>query len=272
MNRHFFVRAAVLATLLSGAATVSAQTVLKIGYTPPRESHYGVGATVFCDAITKGTANRYTCQQFPASALGGEREMVESVQLGTQDLVISSTGPLGNFVPETKILDIPFLFRDYDHARKVLDGPIGQDLLKKMPAKGLVGLAWTENGFRHMTNNKRPIHSADRCRRPEGAHDGEQGPHGWLQELRAAAHADGLSGAVRCHAAGHGRRPGEPDPGDSCQQVRAGAEALVTDRPCLLAGGSCWCRCACGTSCRRPTGQGLPRRSARPLSRRNASA
>jgi tripartite ATP-independent transporter DctP family solute receptor len=79
------------------------------------------------------------------------------VQLGTQDLVNTSTGPLGNFVPETKVVDIPFLFRDYDHARKVMDGPIGQDLLKKMGAKGLIGLAWTENGFRHMTNSKHAI-------------------------------------------------------------------------------------------------------------------
>jgi TRAP-type transport system periplasmic protein len=63
-------------------------------------------------------------------------------------------------VPETKIFDIPFLFRGYDHARHVMDGAIGQDVLKKMQAKGLIGLAWGENGFRHMTNNKRPIHSA----------------------------------------------------------------------------------------------------------------
>jgi TRAP-type C4-dicarboxylate transport system substrate-binding protein len=52
------------------------------------------------------------------------------VQLGTQDLTFTSTGPVPNFVPETRILDIPFLFRDKDHARKVLDGPIGQDMLK----------------------------------------------------------------------------------------------------------------------------------------------
>jgi TRAP-type transport system periplasmic protein len=86
--------------------------------------------------------------------------MIEAVQLGTQDIVNTSTGPLGNFVPEVKIVDIPFLFRDYDHARKTMDGPIGQDLLKKLQAKGLVGLAWTENGFRHMTNSKRPITQA----------------------------------------------------------------------------------------------------------------
>ena len=144
-----------------GVASVQAQTVLKIGYATSQTSHYGVGSTVFCDDIEKGTQGRYKCQQFPNSALGGEREMIEAVQLGTLDVVNTSTGPVGNFVPEVKIVDIPFLFRDYDHARKVMDGPIGQDILTKFPSKGLVALSWTENGFRHMTNNKRPIVKPD---------------------------------------------------------------------------------------------------------------
>ena len=153
---------AAVAFSVSLSAIAQTPTTLKIGYATSKESHYGVGSTAFCDEVEKGTQGRYKCQQFPSSALGGEREQIEAVQLGTQDLTNTSTGPLGNFVPEVKIVDIPFLFRDYDHARKVMDGPIGQDLLKKMPAKGLIGLAWTENGFRHMTNNKRPIvHAAD---------------------------------------------------------------------------------------------------------------
>jgi tripartite ATP-independent transporter DctP family solute receptor len=151
-----------LAAALAAAATgAQAQTILKIGYATSATSHYGVGSTVFCDEMEKGTQGRYKCQQFPASALGGEREQIEAVQLGTQDLVNTSTGPLGNFVPEVRIVDIPFLFRDYDHARKVMDGPIGQELQKKMAAKGLINLAWTENGFRHMTNSKRPLNSAE---------------------------------------------------------------------------------------------------------------
>jgi tripartite ATP-independent transporter DctP family solute receptor len=133
------------------------QTVLKIGYATTKESHYGVGSTVFCDEVEKGTQGRYKCQQFPSSALGGEREQIEAVQLGVQDIVNTSTGPVGNFVPEVKIVDIPFLFRDYDHARKVMDGPIGQDILSKFPSKGIIALGWTENGFRHMTNSKRDI-------------------------------------------------------------------------------------------------------------------
>lgn len=152
--------ALAVATAFTLAGTAQAQTVLKMGYSVAKDSHYGVGATVLCDEIAKGTNNRYSCQHFAAAALGGEREMIEAVQLGTQDLVTTSTGPLGNFVPEVKIFDIPFLFRGYDHARKVLDGPIGQDALKAMQGKGLIGLAWAENGFRHMTNSKRAINSA----------------------------------------------------------------------------------------------------------------
>ena len=153
------IKPLALAALLA-ATGAQAQTVLKIGYATSQASHYGVGSTVFCEEMEKGTQGRYKCQQFPNSALGGEREQIEAVQLGTQDIVNTSTGPLGNFVPEVKIVDIPFLFRDYDHARKVMDGPIGQDLQKKMEAKGLINLAWTENGFRHMTNSKRAINQA----------------------------------------------------------------------------------------------------------------
>lgn len=150
-----------LALLTAGMVSAQAQTTIKIGYATSATSHYGVGTTAFCDDIEKGTQGRYKCQQFPSSALGGEREMIEAVQLGTLDFVNTSTGPVGNFVPEVKIVDIPFLFRDYDHARKVMDGPIGQDILTKFPSKGLMALSWTENGFRHMTNNKRAINKPE---------------------------------------------------------------------------------------------------------------
>jgi tripartite ATP-independent transporter DctP family solute receptor len=152
--------AALAATAAFAAFPTQAQTVLKIGHVLAKGSHYDIGANVFCESLDKNTQGRYKCQVYPASALGGEREQVEAVQIGTQDLVITSTGPVGNFVPEMKIVDIPFLFRDYDHARKVLDGKIGQDMLAKFPNHGLVALAWSENGFRHMTNNKRAIVSA----------------------------------------------------------------------------------------------------------------
>ena len=139
------------------ATGLSAQTTLKMNITVPQNSHYGNAVDAFAKEVEARTAGRYKIQNFYAGALGAERESVEAVQLGTLDMVMTSTGPLPNFVPEVAILDIPFLFRDYAHARAVLDGPIGQELLAKFEAKGLKPLAWGENGFRHMTNSKRDV-------------------------------------------------------------------------------------------------------------------
>lgn len=139
------------------ATGLSAQTTLKMNITVPQNSHYGNAVDAFAKEVEARTSGRYKIQNFYAGALGAERESVEAVQLGTLDLVLTSTGPLPNFVPEVAVLDIPFLFRDYAHARAVLDGPIGQELLAKFESKGLKALAWGENGFRHMTNSKHPV-------------------------------------------------------------------------------------------------------------------
>lgn len=150
---------ALAAGLSFGAAL--AQTTLKLGYSLPATSHYGVGATAMADELARLSNGKFTIEQFPANALGGEREMVEGAQIGTVDLVITSTGPVGNFVPETLITDIPFLFRDYEHAHAVLDGPIGQEILAAFPEHNLIGLAWGENGFRNLTNNVRPVRTPE---------------------------------------------------------------------------------------------------------------
>lgn len=138
-------------------AAANAQTTMRISISTAQNSHQGVAIDTFAKEVEKRTAGRYKVQTFYNGALGGERESIEAVQLGTQELAFSSTGPIPNFVPETKILDVPFLFRDKAHARAVLDGPIGQDLLTKFDAKGFKALAWAENGFRHMTNSKRDV-------------------------------------------------------------------------------------------------------------------
>jgi tripartite ATP-independent transporter DctP family solute receptor len=120
-----------------------------------------VAIDTFAREVEKRTGGRYKVQTFYSGALGGERESIEAVQLGTQELTFSSTGPVPNFVPEAKVLDVPFLFRDKAHARAVLDGPIGQEMLGKFDAKGFKALAWAENGFRHMTNSKRPVNAPE---------------------------------------------------------------------------------------------------------------
>jgi TRAP-type transport system periplasmic protein len=142
-------------------ATASAQTTMRISISVAQNSHQGVAIDTFAREVEKRTAGRYKIQAFYAGALGGERESIEAVQLGTQELTFSSTGPVPNFVPDARILDIPFLFRDKAHARAVLDGAIGQEMLAKFEPKGFKALAWGENGVRHMTNSKRSVNSPD---------------------------------------------------------------------------------------------------------------
>src|SRR5437870_5314410 len=144
-----------------GVDSVGAQTTLKMNIAIAQNSHYGVAIDAFAREVEKRTNGRYKIQNFYAGALGAGRESIEGIQLGTLDLTMTSTGPVPNFVPEVAILDIPFLFHDYAHARAVLDGPIGQDLLQKFPSKGFVALAWAENGFRHMTNSKHAVVNPD---------------------------------------------------------------------------------------------------------------
>jgi tripartite ATP-independent transporter DctP family solute receptor len=157
------LRSSIIAIAMSGltlglaAHTASAQTVMRISISTAQNSHQGVAIDTLAKEVEKRTNGRYKIQTFYSGSLGAERESVEAVQLGTQELTWTSSGPIPNFVPETKIFDVPFLFRDYAHARAVLDGPIGQDMLKKFDSKGMKALAWGENGFRHMTNSKRAV-------------------------------------------------------------------------------------------------------------------
>ena len=151
-----------LALGLAGlAGTAQAQTAMRINISVAKDSHQGVAIDTFAQEVEKRTGGRYKIQTFYSGSLGGERESVEAVQLGTHELTFTSTGPVPNFVPEARILDIPFLFRDKAHARAVLDGQIGQELLAKFEPKGFKALAWGENGVRHMTNSKRAVNTPD---------------------------------------------------------------------------------------------------------------
>ncbi|RMW97935.1 DctP family TRAP transporter solute-binding subunit [Allofranklinella schreckenbergeri] len=149
-------------TLLAAAAALTvapaaAQTTYKMAYALSQQSHYGAAGNAFAKTLEEGGQGKHKVQQFPNSALGGEREVIEGLQLGTIDMAVLSTGATMNFVPNAAVFDIPFLLRDLDHARKVLDGEIGQKMLTEFNKRGLVALAWGEQGFRHLTNNVRPV-------------------------------------------------------------------------------------------------------------------
>ncbi|AZY49555.1 TRAP transporter substrate-binding protein [Bordetella avium] len=157
MRKSWITAGLLSACAIAFSLPAMAQNSLKMAYALSPTSHYGAGADAFAKSLENSSQGKYKIQQFANSALGGEREVIEGLQIGTIDLAIVSTGATLNFVPETGVFDIPFLLRDLPHARKVLDSKIGQDMLAKFPNRGIIALAWGEQGFRHLTNNIRPV-------------------------------------------------------------------------------------------------------------------
>src|SRR5512137_1120240 len=152
--------AVLLATLAVGAVPANiraAEFDLVEAHTTTQDHPYTLGMVRFAQLVRERTGGRVTIQIHHSRQLGDERQVVEGLQLGTVHLAVSSTGPLGGFVPEMNVLDLPFLFRDASHAYKVLDGEIGRGLLDKFEAVGIKGLAFWENGFRHITTGKKLV-------------------------------------------------------------------------------------------------------------------
>lgn len=148
------------AALLTASAAANAQQTLRLGHNISVTSPYHLAAEHFAGLVAERTDNRLNVQIFPAGALGNERDMIEGAQIGTVDMIVTSSAAVGPFVPEMRVLDIPFLFRDLEHARDVLDSEIGDELLESMTERGLIGLAWGDIGFRHMTANQ-PLDTVD---------------------------------------------------------------------------------------------------------------
>ena len=114
--------------------------------------------------LDKATSGRLTVQMYASMQLGGEKEAIEQAQVGAIALARVSVGALGPVVNDLNVLNLPFLFRDTAHSQKVLDGPIGQELLDKVtnsPTANLIGLCWMDAGARNMYDTKRPIRDID---------------------------------------------------------------------------------------------------------------
>lgn len=109
------------------------------------------------ELIAKETNGRIAIKIFPSGQLGDEKDTIQQTQFGVIDMNRISMAPLNNVVPETRIAGLPFLFRSVDHMHNVMDGPIGDEILKAFEAHGMVGLAFYDSGARSFYNSKRPI-------------------------------------------------------------------------------------------------------------------
>jgi len=114
--------------------------------------------------LAAATNGRLSIQMYPSAQLGGEKETIEQTQIGAIQMLRVSAGALGPIVDDINVVNMPFLFKSIAHSEKMMDGPIGQDLLDRItahPNAGLVALCWMNSGARSIYNTKRPIKTVE---------------------------------------------------------------------------------------------------------------
>ncbi|MCT8663626.1 TRAP transporter substrate-binding protein [Glaesserella parasuis] len=154
-----------LAALIASAAlfsgTANAETTLRFGYEAPRSDTQHTAAKKFNDLLKEKSKGEIKLSLFPDSTLGNAQTMIGAVRGGTIDIEMSGSPNFSGLEPKLNVIDIPFIFKNREHAYAVLDGEIGQGLLKDLEAQGLKGLAFWEVGFRSFTNSKHPVKSPE---------------------------------------------------------------------------------------------------------------
>src|SRR6266852_5249461 len=152
--------ALVALTCLGGAAVAQQKLILKASDVHPAGYPTVVAVENLGKKLEKSTNGRLSVQMFAAMQLGGEKEAIEQAQIGAIQSARVSVGALGPVIDELNVFNLPFLFRNTAHMQKVIDGPIGQELLGKVtnnPKAGLVALAWMDAGARSLYDTKKPI-------------------------------------------------------------------------------------------------------------------
>jgi tripartite ATP-independent transporter DctP family solute receptor len=163
------IRRAVLA--VAGAAVFSAALpalaqdikprLIRFGYGLNEQSNQGRASKVFADAVEKASGGKMKVRTIGAAALGPDVQMQNSLIGGAQEMMVGSTATLVGITKEMALWDTPFLISNAKEADALLDGPIGDKIRNKLQEKGLVGLAYWENGFRNLTNSKRAINKVE---------------------------------------------------------------------------------------------------------------
>ena len=159
---------AVVGLLISALATAEAgqapAKTLRLAHALNEQSAYHQGALEFQRQVERLSNGQLKVEIFANAQLGNDRAQTEALQLGTIDFTSMSSTTLAGTVPLLQVGDLPFIFRDFKHVDRVLDGPIGEEFVKQFAGKGFKPIAWWEIGFRHLTNSKRPVRVPDDVR------------------------------------------------------------------------------------------------------------
>lgn len=129
------------------------------GAAPTNPRH--AAAQHFADLVAKYTDGKAEVAIFPSGQLGNERQYLEALSFGAIEFAVAGTPIFAAYAPKLELVDMPYLFSSYEKAWEVLDGPIGSKLAEPLENQGIKILAFWENGFRHVTNNVRPINTPE---------------------------------------------------------------------------------------------------------------
>ncbi len=160
-TRRTVLSFAAVALLAAPFSQVFAQDIkprlIRFGYGLNEQSNQGRAVKFFAEEVAKNSGGKMKIRAVGAAALGPDTQMQQALIGGAQEMMVGSTATLVGITKEMALWDTPFLFSTAKEADTVLDGPIGQKVMDKLQEKGLVGLAYWENGFRNLTNSKRPV-------------------------------------------------------------------------------------------------------------------
>ena len=139
------------------ASPAAAQTVLKMAHTLPASDTHHLAAQRFAEAVKQRTNGQIQIEVHAGGALGNDPSILQNLRLGALDMGMTGNPFFTSFIPKLNVLDLPYLFTSFDHVYRVVDGPIGRQLLAELEQHGLKGIAFWEIGFRNVTNSRRPI-------------------------------------------------------------------------------------------------------------------
>jgi TRAP-type transport system periplasmic protein len=147
--------------ITSGNALAADKIIMNIGTGTAPDHPENVGANKFKEIVEKKSNGRVEVRLHPAGQLGSQRDFVEALRSGTLEITMVTLGFFSAYDPLLNIFELPYLFRDRDHAYRVVDGPIGVQIKDRVNKKGVHVLAFWEAGLRYITNNVRPISKPD---------------------------------------------------------------------------------------------------------------
>ncbi len=147
----------VLALTLGAVSGFAKAYKIKFSHVVAVDTPKGEAAEYFKKILEQRSNGRFKVEIYPNASLYGDREAIEALKMNAIQMAAPSFSKFTGFVPQLQLFDLPFLFKDQNHLHKVLDGEVGRKILKMVSKRGLVGLAYWDNGFKELTDDTRPL-------------------------------------------------------------------------------------------------------------------